>query len=458
MLRPNKARSLKSALKNILFGLTFLAVLGLPFLFRPPTEASVGEKELVVLSVHTETIRREFERAFSEWTAKAQGYTVHIDWLDVGGTNEAIRYVDDQFRQSPEGIKIDMLFGGGLDPFLHFADEGLLERCHLPEEVLAPIPRSVAGGEVYDPQQRWFGTCLAGFGVMYDKAVLRFLNLPDPETWADLGRPRYFTWVSSADPRQSGSIYMAYEIMLQAYGWDRGWGELMRIGGNCREFSRQASQVSLDVSTGEAACGMAIDFYALRAIAEVGEDKLGFVLPKPLTVINPDCIGLLKGAPHRDLAELFIRFILSEEGQRLWILKPGVPGGPRKYALYRLPVIPALARRYGDKAAVRIDPFAFQETIPFDAEKKNVRRRIVSDLFGAAIIDTHDELAAAWDALRLLPDDDPRVRELLEPPVSEDELMELARTKWTDTDFRAATIAKWSHDAGLKYERLAGAN
>jgi ABC-type Fe3+ transport system substrate-binding protein len=342
-----------------------------------------------------------------------------------------------------------------MDPFLHFSEVGLLHRCHLPQDVLTPIPPTIAGSEVYDKDQRWFGTCLAGFGIMYNKTVVKFLGLPEPETWADLGRPAYYTWVSSADPRQSGSIYMAYEIMLQAYGWQEGWGQLVRIGGNCRDFSRQASQVPLDVSAGEAAAGMAIDFYALRAIAEAGEDRLAFVLPRPLTVINPDAVGVLKGAPHAELAELFIRFVLSEDGQKLWVLRAGAPGGPKKFDLFRLPIIPGLAKRYAQYAAVKMDPFDFQSNMALDVEKKNLRRRVVSDLFGALVIDSHDELAAAWGAVRNLPQNDPRVRELLQPPVSEGELLELAKAKWQDPKFRADTIAKWSEEARLRYRHVA---
>ncbi len=455
MRASSKAPSHARALKGAALGLAFVVVLGLPLAMHPRQEAPVGERTLTILSVHTETIRREFAWAFSAWTARTQGYTVRIDWLDVGGTNQAIQFVDDQFRLRPDGINVDVFFGGGMDPFLHFADEGLLHKCHIPGEVLDPIPHTLLGADVYDPEQRWFGTCLAGFGVMYNNPVLRFIGLPAPQTWADLGRPGYYTWVSSADPRQSGSIYMAYEIMLQAYGWDKGWAELLRIGGNCREFSRQASQVPLDVTAGDAAAGMAIDFYAQRAMAEAGEGRLGFVLPQPLTVINPDAIAVLKGAPDAELAELFVQFVLSEDGQKLWILRVGAPGGPRQFELFRMPVLPGLARRYEQYAVVKTDPFEFKSDVTFDVGKKNLRRWIVTDLFGALVIDTQEELTAAWNAVRNLPADDARVRELLQVPVSEDEITELARTRWKDPKFRADTIAGWSAEARSRYRRIA---
>jgi len=330
----------------------------------------------------------------------------------------------------------------------------LLAPCDLPEDVIGPIPQTYSGMEVYHPDRLWFGACLAGFGIMYNKPVLEMLDLPEPATWADLARPEYFTWVASADPRQSGSMHMVYEIILQAYGWEKGWEVVTRIGANCRGFTSQASDVPKDVSAGEAACGMAIDLYALRAIAEAGSDRLAFVLPQGLTVVNPDAIAMLKGAPHREVACLFIQFVLSEHGQKLWVLRVGAPGGPRKHQLYRLPLIPGFARRFGDDAVVTFDPFEFEGGVEFDPDKKNLRWRILNDLLGACVIDVRDELSAAWRRLKDLPDTDPRRRKLLSPPVSEDELLELAREKWDDPAFRAQTKSDWSRDASVRYRRL----
>ena len=43
-----------------------------------------------------------------------------------------------------------------------------------------------------------------------------------------------------------------------------------------------------------------------------------------------------------DVAREFIAFVMSPEGQKLWNWKVGTPGGPQRYALRRLPILPAL--------------------------------------------------------------------------------------------------------------------
>ena len=434
----------------------FAVVLGLPFLLRPEGPARAGPtRKLVIVTPHSQTIKTEFARAFAEWTAETQGYVAQIEWLDQGGTISAIKWVDDQFERSPEGIRVDLFFGGGPDPFLHFEREGLLRRCNLPPEVLAAIPQTHAGVEIYDPQQRWFGACLSGFGIVYNKAILDYLRVPEPGTWADLGAPALAGWVAAADPRQSGSMHMMFEIVLQAYGWEEGWRQLMRICANCRSFARGASDVAIQVAGGEAACGMAIDYYGFRAVARTGEDSMGFVLPEGMTVMNPDGIGVLKGAPEAEMAELFVQFVLSERGQKLWMLKAGTPGGPRYNTLFRLPVIPGMVERYRADSAVQTDPYAFKNSVDFDLQKKNQRWSILNDLIGACIIDVHGDLAKAWHALSGRPPDDPQLRKLLDPPVGEAELLRMARERWGDPAFRAETVAGWSREASARYRRLA---
>ncbi|MBI4633084.1 MAG: extracellular solute-binding protein [Deltaproteobacteria bacterium] len=449
----------QKALKLFL-GAAFLAILSLPFLYRPappvkefdaPLHASGSPRTLIIISPHWEGIRREFSRAFSRWSEKNLGYRTDIEWLDVGGSSDAVRYVRSEFKRAPGGINVDMFFGGGVDPYLQFKKEGLLQPCRISAPVLGRIPAVFSGIELYDPDRQWFGVCLSGFGIIYNKKVLELLKLPEPRAWTDLAASRYFSWVGSGDPRSSGSVHMAYEIILQAYGWERGWPVLLGMGGNIRNFSRSASDVPKDTALGEIACGLAIDVYAWRQVAEAGTDRIGFLLPEGLTVISPDGIAMLKGAPHADLAAKFIEFTLSEEGQKLWVLRKGTPGGPQEYELGRMPVIPGFAKSFGKDAAVPLDPFQWKGGFTYDAAKGSERWNLLNDLIGAVLIDNHRELAAAWDAVRMRDGSDPLVRELTKPPLTEEEAMRLARAEWTQPVMRSKIRSRWSAEAKARY-------
>ena len=442
----------------------FFIILSLPFLYHPappapgpavPALLPGAIPKLVIISPHWEGIRREFGLAFSAWTQKNLGHPTHVEWLDVGGTSDAVRYVRSEFRNTPRGIGIDLFFGGGIDPYMQFKKEGFFQPAKISPAVLRRIPATFSGVELYDPDRQWFGTCLAGFGIIHNKKVLDILKLPAPREWADLAAPPYFSWVGSGDPRSSGSVHMAYEIILQAYGWEKGWSIILRMAGNIRNFSRAASDVPKDTALGEIACGLAIDVYAWRQVIEAGPDRIGFVLPEGLTVITPDGIAVLRGAPHAQLAAKFIEFTLSDAGQKLWVLRKGAPGGPKEYELGRMPIIPGFAGPFAGQAAVPFDPFRWKGGFTYDTQKGSQRWTLVNDLIGSVLIDNHKDLAAAWDKVRNRAPGDPLLLELTRPPFSEAEGMRLASGELTRQERRAAIRAKWSSEARNRYLKIA---
>ena len=100
------------------------------------------------------------------------------------------------------------------------------------------------------------------------------------------------------------------------------------------------------------------------------------------------------------------------------------------------------------------DAYAWKSGFTYDADKGSLRWTILNDLLGATMIDTHRELAAAWRRVSNLPTDDVRVRALTTPPVSEPELLQLAKEKWNDAEFRARTRARWANEAKARYRRI----
>jgi ABC-type Fe3+ transport system substrate-binding protein len=306
------------------------------------TVQAQSDAELVIISPHWEGILKEYEAAFSAHYLETYGETVTVDWLDVGGTSDVIKYIDSAYGATPESIGIDLFWGGGVDPFIAAKEKGQLQEYVVSDEVLNKIPSTIAGVPMYDPDNTWYGSALSGFGIIYNKALLELEGLPVPETWEDLTDPQLKGWVGSADPRHSGSTHMMYEIMLQAYGWEEGVKLATLMGANIRTFPSSSSSVPKSVGAGDVAYGLAIDFYAWSEVSKVGADKIGYVMPSGLTVINPDSIAILKGAPNLVVAQRFVEYVLSEEGQKLWMLDKGAEGGPTDYMLGRMCVIPSL--------------------------------------------------------------------------------------------------------------------
>lgn len=444
----------------ILFGLVLLAPFVLrQFVVgrvdTTPADARFEVERLVIVTPHNQDIRREFEIAFNNWHEKKFGTRVRIDYRNVGGTNDIRKLIENSFRglRDADGkplpdayIGIDLVWGGG-DFFFNVEldrDLGVLQRLELDPALLsAAFPKdSLAGvrlrevskdadGKVLPP--KWVGCCLSSFGIVYNPDLYARLNLASPTQWSDLAKPELANLVALADPTRSGSAAVAYMMVLQramadaeaevfatsprlkellpadrakdadyraaiAAGWKRGMGQLVLIAANARYFTDSANLVPKDVSTGDAAAGMAIDFYGRTFTEIVGPGRILYVSPAAATAITPDPIAVLHGVSGKklELAKRFVEFQLLPEGQRLWIVRPGAPGGPTQRGLRRPPIRPDV---YADRTNWTDDVNPFEEAGGFNQRADWMA--LFADtrpIWAAAWIDTRESLKQAYRA------------------------------------------------------------
>lgn len=425
---------------RIIVGLSFLIILGAPFLVRPPAEeVPEGAERLIVMSPHIETLRHEFGHAFSEWHLEEHGTPVVVDWRRPGGTSEIRKQLLSEYaaairtgKIAPDGsaapgtMGYDLLYGGGTYEHAQMArgvtvvlGEGAEART-VTVPISTPIDvsqmqldawfagrRTIGASPLYDEQRYWIGTALSSFGICFNRDVLEQLDVEEPQRWEDLTEPRLAGWLALADPRQSGSVATTYESILNYYGWDEGWRILRSMAANTHTFSASSAKVVIDVARGEAAMALAIDFYGRyesQALLAPGQDpsesRVGYVDPAGAVYVDPDPISLLRGAPSPDLAMRFIEFVMSEAGQALWQFPakgeeaPVSEMGPRRFELRRMPIRPVMYERYFDRFIDQVRPYEFAS----DTEPRGWRG-MIGPLFGAFAVDIHHEMRTAWAAL-----------------------------------------------------------
>ena len=420
------------------------------------TTASAQDK-LIIISPHPESIETEFGTNFEKWYKEKTGKTVETDWRDLGGTSSNYRHIDSEFKRVPDGIGIDIFFGGGTDNYLRLADKNLLVSYKLPEKQLEQIPQNYNGIPVYDAKHRWYGTALSSFGIMYNEQIRQLLKLPKATKWEDLGNTKLINNIGAADPRESGSAHMMYEIILQTHGWQNGFALLTKLGGNVKKFTAGSNEIPRDIVNGDVIYGLAIDFYAYSQIVVVGKDKIKYVLPEDGTVVNPDSIAILKGAPNLEIAKMFLQFVLSEQAQKLWMLRDTEKDGPKwKGGLNRGSVLPELYDKLGERCVVT-NPFTLKNPpFPYDANTGSTRWDIVNDLFGTLIIDSHKDLVDAWKAIGKCKDEEKQIAAiatLVEMPLTEAEAMNIAKTQWNDQVYRNQKLKEWGQFAKQKYKK-----
>lgn len=387
------------------------------------------------------------------WSAEVQaGFQApHV----APGASDGVREAWTTFRQSEVGCGIDVFFGGGTYDLERQAAAGRLVRPAVVERrpewfTDEAIPRRFGGEDYRHAEGLWIGTVLSSYGIIFNRDALRRAGIDrDPKTWADLADPRLAGEVGLADPTKSGSVAKAFENIIQQVmqrrlreleaaepggdvsarelravrdGWIEGMRLVQLIGANARYFTDTSQKPPIDVAAGNCAVGLCIDFYgrqqqeAVRRRAggdhgrEAGEavsERIGYVSPAGGSVASVDPVALLRGAPNRAVAEAFIEYALSLEGQKLWNFRPGTPGGPARFALRRMPVRKDF---YAHEAwnASRSDP----EESPFAQADPLIYREVwtggyfreMAFIIRVMCQDTHAELKEAWRGIIAAPE------------------------------------------------------
>jgi ABC-type Fe3+ transport system substrate-binding protein len=420
-----------------------------------PSSAPAAENRVIIITPHVDAIRAELGRAFAAWHQKRFGEPAGVDWRNVGGTSDALRFVQSEFASKSNGIGIDIFFGGGIEPYLLLSEKKFSQRYDPPAGLLDGIPQSVNGLEVYDAGHTWFGAALSSFGILQNLRVQRTVGLPRAEKWPDLAQPAVLGWVAAGDPRNSGTMTVMYECFLQFYGWERGWQTLTQLAGNARKFDRLSSGTAKEVTLGEAAYGLALDYYGFTQVAVGGRTNLSFALPSDFAPVNADGIAILRGAPHLALAQRFLEFVLSEDGQKLWCLPRGHPEGPQQFSIERMPIRPDFYRRFKGVSNIEFSPFDLKQDFRYNSRVARDRRDLMPALFGALLVDTHAELVHAWRGIirrGLRPEE---AAELGRMPLTEKQAMEMAGKAWNDPAYRNQKKIEWQSWAQAKYWNLA---
>ncbi len=392
-------------------------------------------------------IGSEYENAFRnywrsdlgrEWTPEVRAAygNRRLELDDTPGEGDPAEQARRAFLDSPVSVGIDVFFGGGSYEFIRQAAIGTLVPWKEPEELAARFPdelfpREFAGEVFWDREGRWVGAVLSSFGIMYNRDALRRLGIEGPPTrWDDLADPRLIGEVALADPTKSGSMTKAFEMIVQekmhqrvraleaeglpvaqaeARGVPEGWMDAMlliqKISANARYFTDSATKGPMDVAKGDCAVGMTIDFYG-RYQSEVvatrgGGDRLRYLTPEGASTLSADPIGILRGAPNRGVADAFLEFVLSAEGQKLWGYRAGAEEGPVEYSLRRSP---ALRTIYEDPFRENLsepDVNPYEEVSDF-VYRSDWTGRLFSPLrflIRVAFIDPKKELTEAWEAI-----------------------------------------------------------
>ena len=336
--------------------------------------SSAAAKDVVIVTSFPKELFETYKKTFE---AKNPGINVVINSKQ---TNAGVTYLRET-RAKPEA---DIFWVSAPDAFQTLDADGLLEKYAPPKEIMSRIPAKIGNFPIHDPDGKYFGFAISGYGLMWNKNYLKAHKMTPPKEWTDLTNSRYYNHLIISAPSRSGTTHLTVETILQAYGWEKGWTLLLNAGGNMGSITERSFGVPEAVISGQYGIGVVIDFFGLSAIAS--GQPVEFAYPS-LTSVVPASVGIVKNGPNPQEARAFVNYLLSEAGQMV-LFSPEIA---------RLPVIPDLYTK-----APKDYPNPFKKKmggVDFNDELSSGRRDVVNSLYDHIITFRHKELRDAWKSI-----------------------------------------------------------
>lgn len=374
---------------------TFLASVSAWGLSSSRWASAAAVQPVVVVTGYQDELVSRFEAAFEKAHPE---YRLQVVWRTP---NDAAAYL-----RQPAQSGVDVYWAASPRTFASLAREGVWRKLPVDR---AGLPDRVGNTALADKDGYYTAVELAGFGFAVSTAALVAKKLPVPTDWSDLADPRLAGQIALPIPARVGFAPPIVEIVLQAYGWERGWALWSQIAANAVLVDRGATFVTDEVSSGRCAIGVSIDFFVNSAIANGA--KLRFVYPQH-TGVNPAHVAITSSNQNPVGAKAFVDFLLSQSGQKI-LAHPDIR---------RLPVRPSA---YEGLPAAYFNPFAAASSggLAFDSDVARPRLGVSSAIFQQMLVQPHDELKVLWQRVHSAEASGKSVaaaRKLLEtPPVTE---------------------------------------
>jgi len=296
-------------MKKRILTTTICTVLSMALLLMPIFAAQAQAKDKIgwVGPIYKE-LSDSLKKGFKAYYKKTYGKDVEITFVRPGGWPVVV----DKVRMWGGKPDADIFLGAGAPAHEILMKDGFLVP-YKPKD-WDMVPAKWGGMKVKDAGYYW--TCFAPWIVtnLYNEKVLKKLRLPPPKTWGDLLNPIYRGNIVHTLPYASGTMHETIEILMQAFGEKEAWRYLRLLAAQLARFSTGSTDTTHLVSRGEIPIGVAQPQMNAMAARKDGY-PVRDLLPEK-TILVPEAVALLKGAPNEATGKIFLDWLFSMDGQK----------------------------------------------------------------------------------------------------------------------------------------------
>jgi iron(III) transport system substrate-binding protein len=277
---------------------------------RTLQEAKKEGKIVVGIPARPE-LRKELDLVFKP------KFGIDMELFPARGPQNASRIASEQ----KAGVKYFDVFIGGSGTYESLVEDGMAE----------PLPPNLILPEVKD-EKNWWGGHIWEDNVKTKRFLYSFIadagtggfwyntSMVKPEeirALDDFLNPKWKGKLGFLDPRTPGSGQSIWSFL-----WDvKGEGYLRKLVAQDLFVSRDQRQLADALAKGKLAIALGVSFYTLEGF--IAADLPIKELPKLKEGLpssnGSGVIGIVKAPPHPNTAKVFVNWLLSKEGQELYV-------------------------------------------------------------------------------------------------------------------------------------------
>jgi ABC-type Fe3+ transport system substrate-binding protein len=256
-------------------------------------------------------LRKELEAVFKP------KFGIDMDLSVARGPQNASRIA----AEAKAGVKYFDVFIGGSGTFESLAEDGIVDPL-MPNLILPEVkePKNWWGGHIWEDNlktNRFLYSFIADAGTGGYWHNTEVVKPGEIRSLEDLLNPKWKGKIGFLDPRTPGSGQSVWSFF-----WDiKGEGWLRKLVQQDLFISRDQRQLGDALAKGKLAVALGVSFYTLEGFitANLPIKELPPLKEGAPSSNGSGVIGIVKGPPHPNAAKLFVNWLLSKEGQELYV-------------------------------------------------------------------------------------------------------------------------------------------